>query len=259
MADLQQRQQGDPRAAAKPTTQPGVAGGEIDLVELMYRLVASWKLILCLALVCAIAFGVYGQYTQKKTTPVYRATSILYVVGRNDSAINVSDLSLSAALTPDFIKIFDIWEIHAQVINNLNLPYSYSQMRSMVSVNNTSGTRMLDITAVSTNPELAAAIANEYANVVSQYIADTMVRDKPTVMSVALVPTSPINMNRSSNIPQGFLFGAALAAALVVLQTLLDDKYRTAEDIRKYTGLATLAIVPLDDAMRDRKAKEKGR
>ena len=28
---------------------------------------------------------------------------------------------------------------------------------------------------------------------------------------------------------------------------LMDDKYKTAEDIRIYTGLATLAIVPIED------------
>ena len=29
---------------------------------------------------------------------------------------------------------------------------------------------------------------------------------------------------------------------------ILDDKYKTAEEIRKYTGLITLAIVPMESA-----------
>lgn len=254
MADLNQRQAVPPKTDAKPTAQPVGATTEIDLVELMFRLLAHWKFIVCLALIFAVAFGVYAETLLE---PVYQATSVLYVVGRNDSAINVSDLQLGTALTPDYLKIFDIWEIHAQVIDNLNLPYSYSQMRGMVSASNTSGTRMIDITVTSTDPELAAAAANEYANVVSQYIADTMVRDRPNIMSVALVPTNPVNGGTSRRVIMGFMLGALLAAGVIVLQALMDDKYKTAEDVRKYTGMATLAIVPLDDSMRDKRVKEK--
>ena len=70
-------------------------------------------------------------------------------------------------------------EVHEAVISNLNLPYSYSQMKNMLSVVNASDTRMLDITVTSPSPTEAAAIANEYAEVASQYIADTMATDKP--------------------------------------------------------------------------------
>ena len=34
----------------------------IDLVELMYRLLGSWKLLLCLALAFAITAGVYTSF-----------------------------------------------------------------------------------------------------------------------------------------------------------------------------------------------------
>lgn len=226
---------------------------EIDLIELLMRLVAGWKLIVCLALVFAIAAGVYANHT---TVPMYQATSVIYIVSR-ESAVNLSDLSLSAALAQDYIKIFNMWELNAEVVSRLNLPYSYSALRSMVSVRNTAGTHMLDITVTSTSPDQAAAIANAYAEVASQYIADTMLTEKPTIMSVALVPTRPINGSNTRKVMTGFLVGLALAVGWITLRMLLDDKYKTSEDIRKYTGLVTLAVVPLDDAFASTKAKEK--
>ena len=30
---------------------------------------------------------------------------------------------------------------------------------------------------------------------------------------------------------------------------LADDKYKSVEDIRRFTGLTTLAVVPIDDSM----------
>ena len=146
-----------------------------------------------------------------------------------------------------------MWEVHEEVISNLNLPYSYSQMRSMLSVVNDNDTRMLDITVTSADPQEAADIANEYAQVASQYIADTMATDKPNIMSVALVPSNPVSPNRSRNIVLGFLLGGMLAAGIITVRMIMDDKYKTAEEIRRYTGLATLAVVPVEEPRKNTK------
>lgn len=219
--------------------------GTIDLVELMYRLLGSWKLIVCCAIGLAILMGVYTSFF---ITPMYQATAIIYVLSNRDSAINMSDLQFGSELTRDYIKVFQMWEVHEEVISNLDLPYSYSQMQGMLSVVNDSDTRMLDITVKSANPQEAADIANEYAKVASQYIAETMSTDKPNIMSVALVPSNPISPNRTRNIMMGFILGGIAAAGFVTVRMLIDDKYKTAEDIRKYTGLATLAAVPVEDS-----------
>ncbi|MDO5378771.1 MAG: Wzz/FepE/Etk N-terminal domain-containing protein [Clostridia bacterium] len=242
MSDRQKRRTSTPSAPA--AAQPADSD-TIDLLGLMYRLLSNWMLIVCMALVFAIAAGVYTFYF---VTPMYQATSTIYVLSRRDSAINMSDLQIGTALTSDYIKVFKMWEVHEQVISNLDLPYSYPQMRSMLSVVNESDTRMLDISITSPSAEEAAAIANEYAKVASQYIADTMSTDKPNIMSVALVPSNPVSPNKTRNVMLGFLLGAVLAAGIVTLRFIMDDKYKTAEDIRMYTGLITLAVVPVEES-----------
>lgn len=246
MSDQRKRRSKASGAAQTSTASAGAqpsAGDTIDLVELMYRLLGRWKLIVCLALLLAVAAGVYTSFF---VTPMYEATSTIYVLSRSDSAINMADLQIGTALTSDYIKVFKMWEVHEEVISNLNLPYSYSQMRGMLSVVNESDTRMLDITFTSPSAEEAAAVANEYAKVASQYIADTMSTDKPNMMSVALVPSNPVRPNRTKNIMLGSMLGAILACGIVTVQMIIDDKYKTAEDIRRYTGLATLAVVPVE-------------
>ncbi|MDO5300536.1 MAG: Wzz/FepE/Etk N-terminal domain-containing protein [Clostridia bacterium] len=246
-----------PRTAISSTGVP--ASDTIDLVELMYRLLGGWKLIVCLALVFAVTAGVYTIFF---VTPMYQATSTIYVLSRSDSAINMADLQIGTALTSDYIKVFKMWEVHEEVISNLDLPYTYTEMRSMLSVVNDSDTRMLDITFTSPSAEEAAAVANEYAKVASQYIADTMSTDKPNMMSVALVPTNPVSPNKTKNIMLGFMLGAVLTCGIITIQMLMDDKYKTAEDIRKYTGLATLAVVPVEDGdriMAKKSTKSSGR
>jgi hypothetical protein len=40
---------------------------------------------------------------------------------------------------------------------------------------------------------------------------------------------------------------------------MLDDKIRTAEDIRRYTGLANLAIVPREDTVEEPEEEKKSK
>ena len=250
MQDQQQRQMEAQKNTGVATRTVSAADDEIDLIELMYRLLASWKLIVCLALVFALAAGVVTAYL---ITPLYQATSVIYVLNRDDSAINLSDIQLGTALTQDYIKIFSTWEVHEEVISKLDLPYTYRQIQSMLTITNDSNTRMLNITVSSPSPEEAAAVANEYARVGSQHIADTMSTSRPNIVSTALEPSNPVSPSMTRNVMIGFLLGAMLAVGIVTMQMLLDDKYKTADDIRRYTGLVTLAIVPLAEEAYDKK------
>ena len=255
MADQQKRRNKVPAASPVQQSNNNTAA-TIDLVELMYRLLGSWKMLVCLALIFAVAAGVYTSFF---VTPLYEATATIYVLSRRDSAINMSDLQIGTALTSDYLKIFKMWEVHEEVISNLDLPYTYEQMQRMLSVVNESNTRMLDITITSPSASEAAAIANEYAKVASQYIADTMSTDKPSIMSVALVPANPVSPNKTKNIMLGMMLGLVLGAGIVVLRMITDDTYKTAEDIRRYTGLVTLAVVPIENENDGRKTKTEGR
>ncbi|MDO4483115.1 MAG: Wzz/FepE/Etk N-terminal domain-containing protein [Clostridia bacterium] len=118
----------------------------IDLVELFYRLLDGWKSILAFTLLGALlAFG----YTNWFMKPQYRAKSTIYVLSNKESVINMSDLQIGTALTGDYIKVFDMWEVAEQVLQKLKLPYSYSGLRGMISVTNATNTRMLDISVTS--------------------------------------------------------------------------------------------------------------
>ncbi|MBQ6595657.1 MAG: hypothetical protein IJH78_08380 [Clostridia bacterium] len=237
-------------------TETGQTGDEyettIDLLELLYRMIANWKLIVVLAVIGALLSGIY---TIALVTPMYSATSTIYVLSSRDSVINMSDLQIGSALTSDYIKVFDMWEVHEGVISNLGLPYSYAQLKKMLTVSNTNNTRMLDITVTSASPQEAADIANEYAHVVSQFIEETMSTDKPNIMSTALVPANPVSPSKKRNIAIGFLLGLVVAVAIIAVRMFLDDKLRTSDDIRKATGLPTLATVPVETTLARKRGK----
>ena len=225
-----------------PSTAPAAAAEtEIDLAELFFRLLDAWKwIILAVVVGMGIAYGV-----ESRKTPAYRATSTIYVIGTGTD-LTLTTLQVGNYMMQDYVQVFDIWEVQDQVIRNLGLDMSYRDLRDMITVTNPSNTRMLNISASSADPELAANVANEFATVVSNYISDTMKTDKPSIMSVALVPTNPYNISRLKAMLIGAMLGFLIVAAVVTVIMLTDDRVKNAEDIYKYTGLTNLAIVPLN-------------
>lgn len=217
---------------------------EIDLLELFFRLLESWKLICATAFAGAIIMAIVSLFL---ITPHYEATAKLYIMNSSDSAINLSDLQIGSYLTSDYREVFKTWEVHERVIENLGLEYTYDEMESIISVTNPSDTRMLYITANTTDPQEATNIANEYAVVARQYISDKMATDEPSIMSVALKPTKPVSPNKTLNVIIGFVMGAFLMAAIITIRFIMDDKIKTADDITKYVDIPTLALVPAEN------------
>ena len=214
---------------------------EIDYKGLMYALLENAKRIIAGAIIGLLIAGGYSFFLAK---PVYEASCKLYVVSNGDSAINLSDLQIGSYLTSDFVQVFDAWEVKEQVLQNLDLSYSYEDLSKMLKVTNPSDTRILNVTVTSNDPVEATSMANEYARVASEYISDTMAMDKPSVLSSALEPVDPVRPRKIYNMALGLIAGGMIVALFVVVCFLLDNKIKNAEDILRYAGMDTLAIVP---------------
>lgn len=214
---------------------------EIDLVELLYRLIEKLKYIILAALFGALFFGVY---TFAMITPKYEATSKLYVLNSNDSALNLSDLQIGTYLASDYKEVFSNWHVHEMVLQRLQLDYSYKELSQMVSVTNPTGTRILYVRVVSDNPDEAKAMADEYAKVAQDFIALKMESEEPNIFEEALRPNAPFSPNKTKNLILGFLLGGIFASIIITIQFFMDDRIRTGEEIEKYLNLPVLGVMP---------------
>ena len=240
-----------PRRRREDETQellPAVAGTvpqreeevTIDLMELLTQILDHWLLVVICAM---IGTAVMGFYSFRIATPLYKSTAKLYVVNSKDSAINLSDLQIGNYLAQDYQEVFHNWHVQDQVLEELGLNYSYGKLNSMISVSNPSNTRILYITVTSPSPQEAKDIAGAMARVACEFIAVKMDQEQPNIFEEPRVPVSPSSPNKTRNLVIGFLLGALVAIALVVVQYVADDRIRTPEDIEKLLGLPTLGVV----------------
>ena len=122
-------------------------------------------------------------------------------------------------------------------------------------------TRVLKIVVTDTDYDDAKAVADEIANVSSQYIADNMDQSQPKIIQTAYASKTPVNNNILKNTVIGAVLGLFLAAGMVVLGYMLDDTISNADDMESRTGLKVLASLPVDtteyDGARQKKRKKK--
>ena len=211
----------------------------IDWASLFFRLLENIHWILLAAILCAVGTGLY---IRAFVTPIYQATSKMYIAG-SETTISLSDIQLGSSLAMDYQEAFKIWHVHEMVDQRLGLDYSYSKLSDMVSVSSPSGSHLLYIDVRSPDPEEAKLLADTYAEVVQDFIAEKMELRRPQVLEIAQLPSRPVSPNIKASVIKAFIFGALAAAAVVVFLYLLDDKIRSADDIEKATGLATLGML----------------
>ena len=212
----------------------------IDLVELFYYLLSKLHFIVLGMLLGGLLLGVYAS---SNVVPIYTATSKLYIMGQTGSNI-IYDLQIGSVLTMDYQEVFKTWEVHQMVNEQLGLDYSYSQLQSMLTVENPEDTRVLYITIRNTDAQQAADIANAYATAAKKFITQTMATDEPSTFSIALVPSVAGGTSVTGYVTRGILLSTALAGGILVLIFLLDNRPKSPEDILRYANIPTLAVIP---------------
>ena len=212
----------------------------IDLIGLFFAILEKFWLVV----ICAIlGAGIMGWMAGRSTT-TYTATAKLYIVDTSSGSLNIANLQLGTVLTLDYQEVFKTWEVHQMVIEELDLPYSYAQMQSMISITNPEDTRILYITAAYPDAKMAADIANAYAKAAKTFIINTMRGEEPSDFSIALEPSVGYTVSKSSRMVTGFLLGSVLAVGLITLLFVLDNRPRSPEEIETHGGIPTLAVFP---------------
>ena len=212
----------------------------IDLIGLFFHILEKFWVVLISAVLCAVLMG----FMARNDVTTYSATSKLYIVNPTSSGLNIADLQLGTVLTLDYQEVFKTWEVHEMVIDELDLPYSYAQMQSMISISNPEDTRILYITVTYPDAKMAADIANAYAKAAKNFIINTMKGEEPSDFSIALEPSTGYEVSKSNRIITGFMIGSVFAIGVLTLLFVLDNRPRSPEDIRQHGGLPTLAVFP---------------
>lgn len=228
---------------------------EEDTIDLLELAKALWKNILIIALVAVlVGFMAFG-YTAFMVKPQYQATASLYVnnssfsLGATSFSISNADLSASNSLVSVYIYILQSRTTMEDVIKEADLSYTPEELSKMVSAKGVSSTGAFEVTVTSNNPAEAELIANTIAQILPDRISEIVDGSSVRIVDYAVIPSHRAGPSMVKNTAVGILAGGFLAAAVVILRFLLDDRskvmIKSADELREmYPDIQVLAMIP---------------
>lgn len=231
---------------------------EIDLKELLIYLLEKWWILL----ICTVlGAGLTLAYTVFAMTPQYQSTTSIYILNKNDKEnLTTSDLSVSTQLTKDYAKLITSRTVMENVLGSLNLTGTYEALEKKVTVSILSDTRIIEINVTDPDPELARELADEIREQGAERIRQVMDVEAVNVVDEANLPEEPVSPSKKKNTLLGAMAGLVLCGMIFTVKYLFDDSIKTAEDVEKYLGLSTLAMIPvISDEDEKHKLKKKKR
>ena len=228
---------------------------EEDTIDLLELAKAIWKNILMIALVAVLlgsaAFGISAFVLE----PTYQATASMYVnnssfsLGQTSFSISTSELSASNSLVNVYIYILESRTTMEDVIKEANLSYTPTELGEMIEAEGVSNTGAFEITVTSTDPAEAELIANTIAKLLPDRIAEIVDGSSVRIVDYAIIPAHRAGPSLVKNTAIGILAGGFLAAAVVVVNFLLNDKSKEmiqcADDLKEmYPDIQILSMIP---------------
>ena len=231
---------------------------EIDLGSLIRVLLHKWWMFVAGGVIAGLIAIIV---TLVLLTPQYESKSMLYILSKTTSVTSFADLKLSSGLTADFEVIATSMSVIDGAIEKIQeedgVTLTRKEIQRMISVSNTSDTRILVITAQDADPTRACIVANAVASETADQMAYIMKSDPPTTVEEAEVSVEPISPSLPKNTAVGILAGILLVGVYLVIQFIRNDNIKTQEDVEKYLGLSTLAVIPLEKGKPDKRKELK--
>ena len=214
---------------------------EIDLLQLWnavrHRI---WLVLLAGFIVADIAFAI----TKFLITPMYSSSATMLVVTKETTLSSLADLQLGSQLTNDYEILISSRPVLQEAIEELGLEISYKRLRNMITISNPNDSRMLIISTLQADPELAKNVVDTVAEISSEYIAEKMEVTAPKIIEEGEVPIFQSSPNLLRNTAIGGMLGILAAVFLMCVAVILNDSIQTEDDIERYLQLPVLAVVP---------------
>ncbi|SFS00411.1 capsular exopolysaccharide family [Agrococcus baldri] len=221
------------------------------------RIIRKYWVLLVAATLVGVGVGAVASLVQ---TPTYSASTQVFVsVQSGETTAELAQgntYSLSRVQT--YANLVDSQRVLDGVIAALQLDVERGALDSRISATTVPETAIIEITATSSEPAEAAALADATAASLSTTVDEIESRPElasPVQLAVveqATVPASPVSPRTTVNVALGALIALALAAGFALLREVLDTRIRGERDVRAVTDAPMIGSIAFDPKAKQR-------
>lgn len=216
----------------------------IDLREIFFLLKNNAISVVASTLVCAIVGFLVTTFL---ITPQYEASATMIVNSQQNQAnANITNdmITTSKNLVNTYGIVIKSDTVLQQVIDALNLDMTYEEMRNRVQVSAVDSTQVMRIAVQDANPAQAKAVVGKIVEIAPDIVRDAVEAGSVKVISDARVGDAPVSPNKMMNTAIAGLLGLVLSVGVVFLREMMNNTFKTDDDIQKHLGFTVLGVIP---------------
>jgi len=218
----------------------------MEIRQVINSVARKWWLIVLLM----VTGGGIGFQSAYFTKPLYKADIKLYIINRDkvlmsDQTLKSTDLELSQQLVRPYSEIIfsrSMATAVARDVNNYHL--TIDNILSIVKIDSNKDSNILTISAISSDPAAAAAVANAAGREFIIQIRKITNSDNVGILDEALVPNYPVSNNEIQKVLLGLLSGLMVAFGITYTIGYFDTTVYSVEDVEKGLKVRVIGIIP---------------
>ena len=214
----------------------------IDLKDLFDYYKSKLGVVILFVVLVGILGCFYGLFIQK---PMYKSSTSIVLISeaKDNSQLTYNDVSVNQNLVSTYSEIVKSKRVLGQVINNLNLNYTYGALSNNIEVSSVTGTQIIKITVTDENSKTAMKVANEIGKVFAKEIPELYNISNVNILDTAEQPSSAYNVNITKQSAISLLAGLVLGLGVVFVMYYFDRSVKNASQIEDKLKLPVLATV----------------
>lgn len=230
---------------------------QISLREIVKILKNNSVLISLVTLFTIALAGVISFYVM---SPVYQTSTQILVNQEQTDASQFSNQNIEMDLQlintySDIIKSSVILE---QVIEELGLDLSVTELNEKITLSTNDNSQVVDIAVRDGNPITAVEIANATANIFETEIQELMNVNNVSILSPAVLSENPtpVAPNPFINMAVAAAAGLLLGVGIAFLRAYMDTTVKDEQDIEDILGIPVIGVVsPIREKDKAKEAK----
>lgn len=228
---------------------------EIDFMQIVKTLLSNLKYIVLVTVIFAV-LGYFGN--TMLVTPIYEAGAKMIVNTRKDESQNVTNDQINSAknLVNTYAVIIRSRDVLNQVIIDLNMPETYSQLASCIGVKAVNETQVMQITVQHPNRDTALAVASKLLEVAPGAILEKVEAGSVKTVEQAYSSEKPVSASALHSAVLAAMAGFVMICAVIVIVSLADNTYKTDMDIYRDLELPVLGVIPAAEVTKNRGYKK---
>ena len=228
---------------------------EIDIKDLLLYFVKKIPIIIVVSLIVMLLGMLYSLLFKK---PLYYGDVTVILVQENNNAngnnsFTQNDLQLNQKLVTTYSEIVKSKKVLNRVIEELDLDYTYGELKSNVSVSSVQDTEIIKIAVSDKDNRQAVNIANKISTVFQDEITEIYNLENISVIDKAEIQTTPYNIHTLRDTVLFFAVGLVLAVGIIFVVYYFDTSIKSVEEVEKRLEVPVIGTIPLSKSGKEKR------